>query len=528
MADFDREMEGSVLGPRAAGILLAVSSLPSPWGIGSFGEAAREWVRFLKSAGQTYWQILPLGPTSWGDSPYQSFSAFAINPYYIDLDTLVEAGLLGGDEVQSVRWGGRPDKTAYAVLYRHREPLLRRAFSRFSPGGDFRRFRAENNFWLEDYGLFMALKKSRRGKAWLDWPEPERSRNPEALTRRREAGAAEIEYHAFVQYLAYSQWKNIKDYANREGVQVIGDMPIYTALDSADTWAHRELFYLDGEGRPLSVAGCPPDPFSGQGQLWGNPLYRWDVIRETGFAWWLSRLRMSLDLYDVVRIDHFRGLESYYAIQAGAADARGGEWIKGPGMDFIGAVHRGLPGARIIAEDLGYLTPEVKALLRASGYPGMKVLQFAFDSRESGDYMPHSYERNSVVYTGTHDNTTALGWFKSAPPEDVETALDYFGLKNRREGNWAFIRCALSSVAATAIIPMQDYLGLDGRARMNTPSTLGGDNWRWRMLPAAASPGLAKKIRRLTAITGREGPRPPVTAEKGNIQGFSSPGSPRQ
>jgi 4-alpha-glucanotransferase len=491
------------LGPRASGILLAVSSLPSPYGIGSFGEAAREWVRFLKSAGQTYWQILPLGPTSWGDSPYQSFSAFAISSYYIDLDTLVEGGLLSGDEVRNVRWGGRPDKTAYAVLYRRREPLLRLAFARFRPDESFHRFREENAFWLEDYGLFMALKKKRKGKSWLDWPGPERSRSPKPLARRRETCASDIEYHAFVQYLAHTQWKNIKGYANREGVQVIGDMPIYVALDSADTWANRELFYLDGDCRPISVAGCPPDPFSDRGQLWGNPLYRWDVIKKTGFAWWLSRLRVSLDLYDVVRIDHFRGLESYYAIQAGASDARSGEWVPGPGMDFINAVQQGLPGARIIAEDLGYLTPEVKALLRASGYPGMKVLQFAFDSREAGDYMPHGYERNSVVYTGTHDNTTALGWFKAARREDAETALDYFGLKNSRQGNWAFIRCALSSVAATAIIPMQDYLGLDGRARMNTPSTLGGDNWRWRMVPGVASPGLAEKILRLTRITGR-------------------------
>jgi 4-alpha-glucanotransferase len=499
------ENAGGVSGRRAAGILLAVSSLPSPYGTGSFGEAAREWVRFLKSAGQTYWQILPLGPTSWGDSPYQSFSAFAISPYYVDLDILIDQGLLSGDEVKSVRWGGRPDKTNYAALYRRREPLLRQAFARFTPDENFRRFRAENGFWLEDYGLFMALKKKRKGKPWPDWPGPERSRNPKTLARRGETCASDIEYHAFVQYLAYTQWKAIKDYANSQGLLVIGDMPIYVAMDSADAWAGRELFYLDGGGKPIRVAGCPPDPFSAQGQLWGNPLYRWDVIKETGFAWWLSRLRASLDLYDVVRIDHFRGLESYYAIKAGASDARSGEWIKGPGLDFIEALYRGLPGARIIAEDLGYLTPEVKALLKASGYPGMKVLQFAFDSREAGDYMPHNYERNSVVYTGTHDNTTALGWFKSARPEDVETALDYFGLKNGRQGNWAFIRCALSSVADTAIIPMQDYLGLDGRARMNTPSTLGGDNWRWRMLPGAASPGLARQILRLTAVTGRRG-----------------------
>ena len=503
MAGPELTRENAAAGPRAAGILLALSSLQSPYGIGSFGEAAREWIRFLKSAGQTYWQLLPLGPTGWGDSPYQSFSAFALSPYYVDLDTLINEGLLSGDEVRSLRWGGQAGKTAYALLYRRREPLLRLAFSRFRGGEGFQRFCDENSFWLEDYGLFMALKKKHRGKPWQDWGKTHSFRKPGALTRLREKHAADTAYHAFVQYLAYTQWKNIRDYANREGVQVIGDMPIYAALDSADTWARRELFYLDGAGRPICVAGCPPDPFSASGQLWGNPLYRWDIMQQTGFAWWLSRLRVSLGLYDVVRIDHFRGLESYYSIKAGAADARNGEWIKGPGLSFIEAVRRSLPGARIIAEDLGCLTPEVKALLKASGYPGMKVLQFAFDSREAGDYMPHSYERNSVVYTGTHDNTTALGWFASAGTEDIETALAYFGLKNSREGNWAFIRCALSSVADTAIIPMQDYLGLDGRARMNTPATLGGGNWRWRMLPAAASPALAEKIRRLTGITGR-------------------------
>jgi 4-alpha-glucanotransferase len=496
--------EGNLFaGQRAAGILLPLSSLPSPYGIGSFGGAARDWVRFLKDAGQRYWQILPLGPTGWGDSPYQSFSSFAISPYYIDLDDLAARGLLSGDEAPGFRWGRRPDQTDYAALFRRREALLRRAFARFQPPDDFDRFRGENSFWLEDHSLFMTLKRKHQGRSWQDWEESLRFRDEKKLARVRKTRVADMEYHAFVQYLAYAQWKRIKDYANSEGILVIGDMPIYAALDSADAWSHSELFYLDESRRPLCVAGCPPDSFSVEGQLWGNPLYRWDVMQKNGFAWWLSRLRAGLSLYDVVRIDHFRGLESYYSIRAGAKDARGGEWIKGPGLCFIEAVKASLPGVNIIAEDLGYLTQEVKALLKASGYPGMKVLQFAFDSREAGDYMPHSYERNSVVYTGTHDNTTALGWFKSAPPEDAAAALDYFGLKNSREGNWAFIRAALSSVANTAIIPMQDYLGLDGRARMNTPSTLGGHNWRWRMRPGAASSVLAEKIRRLTAINGR-------------------------
>jgi 4-alpha-glucanotransferase len=316
--------------------------------------------------------------------------------------------------------------------------------------------------------------------------------------------ASDIFYHSFVQYTAFTQWKAIREYARSLGISIIGDMPIYVAADSADTWASSELFQLDEERRPLRVAGCPPDPFSASGQLWGNPLYRWDLMAQTGFKWWLSRLRLSLELYDVIRIDHFRGFESYYSIDAKAHNAANGEWVKGPGLAFIEALNRELPGAAIIAEDLGYLTPEVKALLKASGYPGMKVLQFAFDSRESGGYMPYTYERNCVVYTGTHDNTTCRGWFKSAHSEDITQALDFFGIKNISEGSWAFIRCALACVANTAIIPMQDYLDLDDRARMNTPSTLGGNNWRWRMLPDAASDALAEKIRRLTKLYGRE------------------------
>jgi 4-alpha-glucanotransferase len=488
---------------RAAGILLAVSSLPSPWGIGSFGEAAREWLRFLKAAGQKYWQILPLGPTGWGDSPYMSFSAFAISPYYIDLDTLVKHGMLNQDEVNAVRWGRHAGKTDYAALYRKRDPLLRAACARFKPDAAFGSFCVANAFWLEDYGLFMAVKKKQKGRSWLEWNETLRFRDRAALQKMRRRYAGDIHYHSFIQYMAYTQWQAVKEYANSLGIAIIGDMPIYVAVDSADTWANSGLFMLDEKRRPVKVAGCPPDPFSASGQLWGNPLYRWDKIAETGFAWWLSRLRLSLALYDVVRIDHFRGFESFYAIDAAGTDATKGEWIKGPGLAFIEAVTRDLPAAAIIAEDLGYLTPEVKALLAASGFPGMKILQFAFDSREASDYMPYTYGKNCVVYTGTHDNPTSLGWFKTACPEDAQMALDFFGIKKPKEGNWAFIRAALAGIANTAIIPMQDYLGLDDRARMNTPATLGGNNWRWRMLPGEASGELAEKVLRLVNIYGR-------------------------
>jgi len=490
---------------RAAGILLAVSSLPSPYGIGSFGEAAREWLRFLKDSGQKYWQILPLGPTGWGDSPYQSFSAFAISAYYIDLDILIEQRLLLPEEVNAVRWGKKAGAVDYAALYRRREPLLRLAWARFKPHAEFDKFCSQNNFWLDDYSLFMAIKKKHRGRSWLEWEEPLKLRENAAMQKAKRKLAAEIRYYSFVQYIALSQWQEIKNYARSMGIAIIGDMPIYAAADSADAWANSELFLLDEKRRPLRVAGCPPDSFTSSGQLWGNPLYRWDKIAETGFAWWIARLRFNFSLYDIVRIDHFRGFESFFSIDADAADASGGEWVKGPGLAFIEAVNRELPGAAIIAEDLGFLTEEVRALLKASGYPGMKVLQFAFDSREPGGYMPYTYERNCVVYTGTHDNSTTPGWFNSAPPESVRYALDFFGLNNRREGHWAFIRCALASVAHTAIIPMQDYLGLDDRARMNTPSTPGG-NWQWRMPPGAAKPALAREIRRLTALFGRATP----------------------
>jgi 4-alpha-glucanotransferase len=497
---------------RAAGILLALSSLPSPYGIGSLGEAAREWLRFLKSAGQKYWQILPLGPTSWGDSPYQSFSAFAISSYYIDLDTLIGQGLLLREEVSAIRWGRKASAVDYAALYRRREHLLRLACGRFMakhPSGteqalSFDSFRAQNSFWLVDYSLFMAIKKKNRGRSWLNWEEALKKRELATLRKLEQKFAVDIYYYSFVQYMAHTQWQEIRDFARELNIAIIGDIPIYVAADSADVWANSDFFLLDKDRKPLQIAGCPPDPFSADGQVWGNPLYRWDTIAQTGFSWWITRLRSSFLLYDIVRIDHFRGFESFYSIDAHTRDATAGTWEKGPGIALFHALNREMPGAEIIAEDLGFLTAEVKALLRESGYPGMKILHFAFDSRETSSYMPYTYDRNCVVYTGTHDNSTSRGWFKSASADDVKLALEFFGAGNSKEGHRHFIRCALSSVADTAIIPMQDYLGLDDRARMNTPSTLGGTNWQWRMLSGAAKPDLAEEIKRLTFIFGRQ------------------------
>jgi 4-alpha-glucanotransferase len=488
---------------RAAGILLAVSSLPSPYGIGTFGKAGRDWIDFLAAAGQKYWQILPLGPTGWGNSPYQCFSAFALSSYYVDLDLLAKEGLIKQNETQDIFWGASPGAVNYAALYHNREKALRLAFRRFISTKAFRGFREKYQFWLDDYALFMALKRKHNGRSWLEWEEDLKVRKTAALEKAREELKQEINYHIFVQYQAFRQWDELKKYANRKGILIIGDMPIYVSMDSADTWADSGYFQLDDKKRPLSVSGCPPDPFARDGQLWGNPLYRWDVMENQGFAWWMLRLRESLSLYDVARIDHFRGFESYYSIPAGDKTAARGKWVKGPGLAFIEAIHKNLRGAAIIAEDLGFLTPEVKALLEASGFPGMKVLQFAFDSRESGDYMPYTYHRNCVVYTGTHDNTTSAGWFKTAPAEDIKAACEFLNLKNPRQGCRAFIRAALGSVANLAIIPMQDWLGLGVKARMNAPSTTGDSNWRWRVLPGQLTMDLAGEIKTLAGIYGR-------------------------
>lgn len=488
---------------RSAGILLPVSSLPSKYGIGTFGKAAYDWVDFLVQAKQTYWQVLPLGPTSYGDSPYQSFSAFAGNPYFIDLELLCQQGLLTEAECSAVKWGERKRQVDYGTVYEHRERLLRRAFEKFADAKALERFRRKNKAWVEDYALYMAVKAQMDLKAWNEWDEDIRMRRPEALKKWSAKCREDVEYHIFVQYLFFEQWGKLKKYANKKGVKIIGDAPIYVAMDSADVWANPGLFQLDENNVPTEVAGCPPDAFSEDGQLWGNPLYRWDEMARDGFAWWLRRLKANLTTVDVLRIDHFRGLESYYAIPYGETTARNGRWRKGPGKAFVNAINQEFGGAAIIAEDLGYLTPAVKRLLKASGYPGMKVLEFAFDSGEESDYMPHNYQDHCVVYTGTHDNDTVRGWFSTAAPEAVAAAREYLGLPDDKDGNWGFIRAALSSVADLAVIPMQDYLDLGSSARMNTPSTLGGNNWRWRMKKKQMKPALARKIAGLTQLYGR-------------------------
>ena len=486
---------------RASGILMPVFSLPSPYGIGTVGQAAFDFVDFLCECGQTYWQILPIGPTGYGDSPYQSFSAFAGNPYLIDLDLLIEQELLTRDEA-AADFGDNPDAVDYGRLYKNRFDVLRHAARRLGDAPEFAAFCRAQDAWLDEYALYMAIKADCSMNAWYAWPEALRRREPDVLAAARARLSDDVRFWKAVQYLFFSQWQRLKTYANAHGVLIVGDLPIYVSPDSSDLWAHGELFQTDSEGMPTAVAGVPPDAFSADGQLWGNPLYDWKRHAADGYAWWIRRLRAAAGVYDAVRIDHFRGFAGYYAIPAGSETAAVGDWKPGPGLAFIETIRREVPELSIIAEDLGYLTPEVRRLLADSGFPGMKVLQFAFDSREESDYLPHNYTRNSVVYTGTHDNTTTRDWIESAPPDDVAFAREYLGVGEDADFTLAMVRAALSSVCDTAIIPMADWLRLGAQGRINTPSTLGG-NWMWRMRAGEPGAGLRAAIRRLTKIYGR-------------------------
>ena len=489
---------------RGSGILLHISSLPSPHGIGTLGKAAYDFADFLHAAGQKYWQLLPLGPTSYGDSPYQSFSTFAGNPYFIDLDLLAEEGLLDKEDLAAADWGNDPRYVDYGKIYEVRFDVLRRAFlrGRERDREAVERFQAENP-WLKNYALYMAVKAHFGMKSWLEWPdEAIRVRAPEAVARYEKELAEDVAFYTYLQYLFFKQWGELREYIHSLGIRIIGDLPIYVAMDSADVWAEPEFFQL-GEGNiPTEVSGVPPDYFSADGQLWGNPLYDYDRMRQDGFGWWIRRVEGASRLFDVIRIDHFRGLESYWAVPYGAETAREGRWRKGPGMDLVGVLTQWFHGLDIIAEDLGFLTPEVHQLLRDSGLPGMKVLEFAFDAREPSNYLPHTYERNCVCYVGTHDNETVMQWREQADRADVTFARKYLGLNEAEGFHWGMIRGGMSSVADTFVAQMQDYLGLGAEGRMNTPGTL-GNNWRWRLLPGEASPALARKIRRYAHMYGR-------------------------
>ncbi len=482
---------------RKQGILLPVSSLPSPYGIGTFGKAAYEFVDFLAAAGQSLWQILPLGPTGYGDSPYQSFSTFAGNPYYIDLDFLVADGYLTKEDCDACDFGDDSTQIDYEKIYLYRFGILWIAYSNaktsFRHRKDFRAFYKENAWWLEDYALYMAVKGKFDNACFLEWEEDIRLRKPAALKAYKKELSEEVDFYIFQQYLFARQWKALKAYANEKGIEIVGDIPIYVAFDSADTWANPKLFQLDANGYPTGVAGCPPDCFSETGQLWGNPLYDWPYHKETGYDWWMKRIAYCYTLYDVLRIDHFRGFESYWNVPYGDETAVGGKWEKGPGFAFFATMKKTLGERAVIAEDLGFLTPAVIKMVKRTGYPGMKILQFAFDAYQNSEYLPYNYDKNCVVYTGTHDNETTAAFIEHMPKKDRRFAKKYLGVKKKKDLCRAFIVAALSSAADTAIIPMQDYLELGSFARINTPSTL-GCNWQWRMESDALDADLAEEL----------------------------------
>ncbi len=491
--------------PRSSGILMPIFSLPSKYGIGTLGRAAYDFIDFLAGAGQRWWQLLPVGPISYGDSPYQSFSTFAGNPYYVDLDLLIKDGLLKTSEVSGVDWGADPGRVDYGKLYENRFAVLKKAADRGMPRDEaaFRTFCEEKRAWLDDYALFMACKRRFGMLPWSEWPEEDiRLHRPEACARWREELREDVDFFRYIQFLFFRQWADLKAYAEKKGIGLIGDLPIYVAMDSADIWAEPQWFQLDGDNVPTEVSGVPPDYFNEDGQLWGNPLYRWDAMQRDGFGWWIRRVEGAFRLFDVVRIDHFRGLESYYAVPYGDDTARNGRWVKGPGRALTDVLSGWFSGKAFIAEDLGYMTPEVKQLLADSGFPGMKVLEFAFDPREPSDYLPHTYPNNCVCYTGTHDNATLAGWRREVGKKDLAFAKAYLGLNDEEGFVRGVIRGGMGSVADLFVAQMQDWLELGKEGRVNVPGIPQG-NWTWRMQPGAASRALAKEIAALTKRYGR-------------------------
>lgn len=489
---------------RKSCIIMHISSLPSEYGIGKMGRHAFVFADFLKSAGVKCWQILPLSPTSYGDSPYQSFSVNAGNPYFIDFEILEGDGLLEKHEYSSFTWESEPDKVDYSIIYENCFKVLRIAYSRFKPSKfpEYRRFCDSNKGWLDEYALFMALKAKNGGRAWYEWDSDLAMHRPKDVSAAKKELKNDIGFYKFVQFEFARQWSELKKYVNDCGIEIVGDIPIYCALDSVEAWADHRLFWFDRKRRPVCVAGCPPDEFSPTGQLWGNPLYDWDYHRKTGYKWWIDRIRSAAELYDIVRIDHFRGFESYYTIPFGNEDATVGEWKKGPDYELFRLAEEKLGRLNIIAEDLGFLTSEVHVMLGKCGYPGMKVLQFAFSDGEN-DYLPHNFTTtNCFAYTGTHDNETLVGWAAGMDKKSLKFAKRYLNVRKRSEIPAAVIRAAWGSVAMVAAAQMQDFLDSPADDRMNTPSTLGG-NWQFRTKESDFTPELAKKIHRLNKLYNR-------------------------
>ena len=513
----EKDMSSFLLERRRAGILMPLFSLPGKYGIGSFSKEAREFVRFLKEAGQSYWQILPMGPTGYGDSPYQSFSTFAGNPYFIDLDTLVEEGLLLEEELSDLSFSDSEERVDYGKLYKLRFPVLDKAVKRFLARLEDEAeskvkakmeveiaAKTESKIEVETEAMRRAHKAEK--EAYLTFLSDNAHWLPSYAAFMEKKMPYSADFHKVCQYFFIKQWKSLKDYANREGIQIIGDIPIYVSLDSSDILDHPSLFQLTENGEPSAVAGCPPDAFAENGQLWGNPLYAWEKHEEEGYSWWISRMKHCFSLYDIVRVDHFRGFDEYFSIPYGDENAKRGHWEKGPGMKLFHAMEQALGKKEVIAEDLGYVTDSVKKLVKDSGFPGMKLLEFAFDSRESEDYRPKTWTKNTVCYTGTHDNQVLKDWFLEILPEDREMAADYSGrtVEELLKMDYVdfFIKMTLDSVSNTAIIPMQDYLHKGKEARINTPSKL-GNNWSYRFSKEDFSKDVAEKIRKMTKESGR-------------------------
>ena len=500
---------------RKSGILLPISSLPSRYGIGSLGEEAYKFADYLYAAGQSAWQILPLGPTSYGDSPYSSFSSSAGNPYFIDIDKLIEEGLLKSSEIEGIDWGSDPMYVDYGKIYEHRFAVLRLACERgwVRDAEKIAAFIEENRSWLPDYAMFMALKRHFGMSTWIEWPDEDaRMHDAKALEAYRRELDGDIRLFTWMQYKFFEQWNALREYVHSLGIEIIGDIPIYVALDSADVWSDPKSFMLDERNVPTVVAGVPPDYFCADGQLWGNPIYNWERMKSDGYGWWIRRIESAKRLYDVIRIDHFRGFDSYWAVPYGEKTAINGKWCSGPGIGLVGVLRDWFYDTRFIAEDLGYLTPSVMQLLKESGFPGMKVLEFAFDSREPSNYLPHTYTPNCVCYVGTHDNETALQWWKKISRADAAYARRYLGL-NAHEGiNWGLIRGGMSSVAELFVGQMSDFLGLGAEARINSPGSSEG-NWRWRLKPGQLTDEICRKIYEYTKMYGRLNPLSPAPSE---------------
>ena len=489
---------------RSSGILMHISSLPGEYGIGDFGKEAYRFVDFLSKANQKNWQILPLGVTSFGDSPYQCFSAFAGNPYFIDLNELIIYNYINQEDVKKHRLYHDEQKIDYGLLYKNKMDILKTAFKNAKSPlfSELKYFYESNIDWLREFSLFMSIKSKHGNNSWYQWDNKYKIYDSEEVLRFERENQDEIYFWIFTQYFFYRQWNKLKQYANEKGIKIIGDLPIYVAEDSSDVWSNPQYFNLEENLVPKTVSGCPPDGFTDTGQLWGNPIYDWDAMEEDGYHWWVKRIEHSFKIYDILRIDHFRGFESYWEVRHGAENAVNGRWVKGPGIQLFNKIKEELGELNIIVEDLGFNTPEVTKMVEDSGFPNMKVLQFAFNPREESEHAPHGFDKNCVVYTSTHDNQTIIGWFDSLPKDIFEYTVKYLKLNYDEGLNWGVIRGAWGSSANLAIATIQDFLGLNDEARMNTPGTLGG-NWTWRVQKGQLSDELANRIKELTRIFWR-------------------------